>query len=222
MQDVRKMIIKSCKHCNTHPSWNYRARPSRCWQHPCAHRALLPHFTTPWWTLKSCKHRIHIERCLHQAGTIAARCPLARPQPWNACDFQKEKALIRARLSAVMAQSSQEIEGKSAAVELQTHRRPFMTKALNISNDAILFRLNGWRTVRFRNTFVEKRVCIFVGRTCTASDVFTDALSLTSSSSLSFQPCALRRVRRNASYLTPPGRRSVWKINFSESFIRYQ
>ncbi len=144
LKDERQMILKSCRHCKTaaHTSWNYRARHSRCCQHPCARRALLQHFVAPYWPLKSCRNRTDIARCLQQAGTIPAQRHLPTPQPCDACDFQKmfNSALDCLRspqdeqLSQLppcrprrIARSSQEIEGKSAAVELQKHRRPFVT-----------------------------------------------------------------------------------------------
>ncbi len=146
-----------------------------------------------------------------------------RPPTLECLRFPKDKKLPCRPCK--MAQSSQKIEGTSAVEELQTHRRPFVTKALDISNDAILFRWNGWRTLRFRNNFVEKRVWILVGRTCRRTcltDVFTDALILPSNHVCLSNHVRLDASAENASYLTPPGRRSVWKLNFSESFIRYQ
>ncbi len=91
LQDARKMIRTSCRHFKTAAltSWHYRARPSRCWQHSYIYCALLPHFPGPRWSLKSCRHRTDIVRCLHQAGTIPARRHLSTPQPCDACDFKK-------------------------------------------------------------------------------------------------------------------------------------
>jgi hypothetical protein len=71
--------MQTFQDCNI--SWNYRASPSRCWQHPCAHRVLLQHIIAPWWLLKFCRHRTDIARCLHKTDTIPAQRHLPSPSP---------------------------------------------------------------------------------------------------------------------------------------------
>jgi hypothetical protein len=83
-----RRAMQSCRHCKTaaHTSWNYRASPSQCWQHPCD-------FTAHYRSMMATKNlKASHRHCKMPAPgwhhTIY--CTTSPPQP-QSCDFKKKK-----------------------------------------------------------------------------------------------------------------------------------